>query len=283
MNLSIIIPSFNRADTLERALDSVLQQTYFQQDAAFEIIVVDDGSADGTAELVKTRYPSVHFLQQANRGVSSARNRGLRQARGEWIALLDSDDEWLPHKLMTQMALLNDSGLKVCHTEEIWIRDGHRVNQMNKHKKRGGWIYEHCLPLCAMSPSSIVLHRDVFDAVGVFDEDLPACEDYDLWLRVAARFEVAFVEQACIRKYGGHADQLSRQHWGMDRFRVVALENCLNHPVIGASLTVDQRQKTLKVLVKKLKILKNGAQKRGNTDLLTSCEAKLMRWGPELL
>ena len=123
----------------------------------------------------------------------------------------------------------------------------------------------------------------MFDAVGVFDEDLPACEDYDLWLRVAARFEVAFVEQACIRKYGGHADQLSRQHWGMDRFRVVALENCLNHPVIGASLTIDQRQKTLKVLVKKLKILKNGAQKRGNTDLLTSCEAKLMRWGPELL
>ena len=283
MDLSIIIPSFNRADTLERALDSVLQQTYFQQDAAFEIIVVDDGSTDGTAELVKTRYPSVHLLQQANRGVSSARNRGLRQARGEWIALLDSDDEWLPHKLMTQMALLNDSGLKVCHTEEIWIRDGRRVNQMNKHKKRGGWIYEHCLPLCAMSPSSIVLHRDVFDAVGVFDEDLPACEDYDLWLRVAARFEVAFVEQACIRKYGGHADQLSRQHWGMDRFRVVALENCLNHPVIGASLTIDQRQKTLKVLVKKLKILKNGAQKRGNTDLLTSCEAKLMRWGPELL
>ena len=283
MNLSIIIPTYNRADTLERALNSVLNQDLFTQNKAFEIIVVDDGSNDGSAELVRTRFPNVQLVQQQNSGVSSARNRGLSLARGEWIALLDSDDEWLPHKLSVQMALLADTGLKVCHTEEIWIRDGRRVNQMNKHKKQGGWIYEHCLPLCAMSPSSIVLHRDVFTTVGVFDEHLPACEDYDLWLRVAARFEVAFVEPACIRKYGGHEDQLSHQFWGMDRFRVVALENCLNHPEIGPSLTVEQRQKTLKTLVKKLKILRNGARKRSNTELVERCESKLARWRPEVL
>ncbi|GHA01596.1 glycosyl transferase [Arenicella chitinivorans] len=283
MNLSVIIPTYNRAETLERAVASVLAQDYLTRDSEVEIIVVDDGSDDGTAEFVRSRFPCVQLLQQPNRGVSAARNRGLDIACGEWIALLDSDDEWLPHKLSTQMNVLADTGLSVCHTEEIWIRHGRRINQMNKHQKQGGWIFEQCLPLCAMSPSSIVIHRSVFETVGRFDENLPACEDYDLWLRVAAGFEVAYVAQPCIRKYGGHEDQLSRQYWGMDRFRVIALENCLNHPEIGPSLTVEQRQKTLKTLVKKLNILCNGARKRNNFELVEDCESKLARWCPELI
>ncbi len=275
MQLSVIIPTFNRAALLSRAIDSVFEQTGLNNCVEIEVIVVDDGSTDNTADLVRGSFPSVKFIQQENAGVSAARNAGLNEASGEWIALLDSDDEWLPHKLSRQIMDVTESGLKVSHTEEIWVRNGVRVNQMTKHRKQGGWIFENCLPLCAMSPSSIMIHKSVFDEVGLFDESLPACEDYDLWLRITARYEVAYIEEACIKKYGGHDDQLSRQHWGMDRFRVVALERCLNDPAIYKFLTSEQRAAASKVLVKKLEILLGGARKRNNEELAVWCKRKL--------
>lgn len=269
--ISVIIPSFNRSQTIKRALRSVEQQTTSRE---FEIIVVDDGSTDDTQLMIQSEFPTVTYIFQANKGVSSARNLGLRSAKGQWIALLDSDDEWLPHKLTTQFELLEKTGLKICHTEEIWIRNGVRVNQMNKHKKSGGWIFEKCLPLCAMSPSSILIHRDVFDEVGMFDESLPACEDYDLWLRITSRFEVAYIEQACINKYGGHEDQLSRQYWGMDRFRVLALQKILSSQSTS-TLDVRYRELALNMLEKKLKILLKGAVKHSNQVLIQECEQAL--------
>lgn len=275
MRLSIIVPTFNRAALLGRALNSVINQSGLGPHIETELIVVDDGSTDGTAEFVRTCYPQVSLLVQGNAGVSAARNAGLSAATGEWLALLDSDDEWLPHKLARQIEEITKSGLKICHTEEIWIRNGVRVNQMTKHKKRGGWIFEQCLPLCAMSPSSIMIHRSVFDDVGKFDETLPACEDYDLWLRIAARYQVAYVEEPCINKYGGHDDQLSRQHWGMDRFRVIALERCLSDPKIDQVLSSVQRKAAHEMFIKKLTILLNGANKRHNQELADWCQSKL--------
>ncbi|MBL3619114.1 MAG: glycosyltransferase family 2 protein [gamma proteobacterium endosymbiont of Lamellibrachia anaximandri] len=221
MQISVIIPTYNRVDTLPRALDSVLSQHL----APDEVIVVDDGSTDETAELISRRYPQCRYLHQPNQGVSSARNLGIREAQGEWIALLDSDDAWLPQKLQLQSeALKAEPGHLICHTEEIWIRNGVRVNAMHKHAKSGGFIFDRCLPLCAISPSSVILHRSLFDSVGLFDERLPACEDYDLWLRICATEPVLFLSEPLITKYGGHADQLSHKHWGMDRFRIQALE-----------------------------------------------------------
>lgn len=275
MKLSIIIPTFNRQPVLSRAINSVMRQSYLSDRSDWELILVDDGSTDSTEAWARDTYPELVYLKQDNAGVSAARNRGLRQARGEWIALLDSDDEWLAHKLETQFALIDQTGLKVCHTEEIWIRDGVRVNQMNKHKKVGGWIFERCLPLCAMSPSSIVIHRDVFGCVGEFDESLPACEDYDLWLKISCQYEVAYVEQACINKYGGHADQLSRQHWGMDRFRVLALENLLTQNPL---LSTRDFEAARGMLLKKLGILLKGALKHNNADLVERCQASLRRF-----
>lgn len=236
---------------------------------------MDDGSTDSTEVWIQQMHPELVYIKCDNRGVSSARNIGIEKARGEWIALLDSDDEWLPHKLARQFDLLTLSNLQVCHTQEIWIRNGVRVNQMNKHKKEGGWIFERCLPLCAMSPSSIVIHRDVLNSVGVFDESLPACEDYDLWLKISSQFEVSYVEQACINKFGGHEDQLSRQYWGMDRFRVIALENLLTQ---GAVLEVSYRQLAQKMLLKKLAILLKGAVKHNNIELAERCRTSLSRF-----
>lgn len=256
--VSVIIPTFNRKHSLCIAIDSVLQQTH----QPFEIIVIDDGSTDGTATLVSERYPEVTLLSQANHGVSHARNQGIEAAGAPWLALLDSDDRWFKNKLAVQCAAIDESPeIKLCHCDEHWIRNGKRVNPMNKHQKRGGWIFEHCLPLCAISPSAAMLHKTLFDELGLFDETLPACEDYDLWLRVCAKYPVLYVDQALLEKTGGHEDQLSRAHWGMDRFRLQALAKLMRQ----SSLTAAQYALAQAMLKQKLEILVKGALKRDNT------------------
>lgn len=256
MNISVIIPTYNRAHVLKRALDSVLAQT---QQAA-EIIVVNDASTDGTADLL-TLYLNIKVISLShNKGVSAARNKGIAKAKGDWIALLDSDDEWLPQKLEKQCDVIKQTpDIHIIHTNEIWIRNGKRVNAMNKHAKPNGWVYPQSLALCCVSPSSILIHRKVFDLCGVFDENLPVCEDYDLWLRCFNQFQVKLLEEPLLIKYGGHDDQLSRKHWGMDRFRVKALLKILD----SGSLDKTNQQLTKQVLVKKCEILALGASKRG--------------------
>jgi len=259
MRISVVVPTFNRACTLPRALDSILGQSL----PATEIIVVDDGSQDGTGDLIRRHYPQVRYLKQPNSGVSHARNRGIDAADGDWIAFLDSDDAWLPDKLAAQYtALRKQPDLRLCHTQEVWIRHGRRVNQMDKHTKSDGHIFRACLPRCVISPSAALLHRSLLDELGTFDEDLPACEDYDLWLRICATEPVAFVAEPRILKYGGHPDQLSRKHWGMDRFRVRALEK-----IIGSGrLDTEDRAAACGMLVWKAGILAAGARKRGHTE-----------------
>lgn len=268
IQVSVIIPSFNRAHTLPRALDSVRKQTL----PAAEIIVVDDGSSDGSAALLKQDYPEVQLISQPNKGVSAARNSALQIARSEWIALLDSDDEWFPHKLATiAQAQQQNPQTLVFHSDEIWIRNGRRVNPMKKHAKRGGMIFDHCLPLCVISPSAVVIHRTVFEHIGRFDETLPACEDYDLWLRLCHLYSVGYIEQPLIQKYGGHEDQLSSQYWGMDRFRIRALHRLMSLP----TLSQQQQQATRQMLIKKLRILLKGAYKHSNGEVIAEFEPML--------
>lgn len=224
---------------------------------------MDDGSTDDTRQLVERAFPECRYLHQSKRGVSGARNLGIKASRGEWIALLDSDDEWLPEKLANQLQLLTDlPDHPLCHTGEIWVRKGRRVNAMKKHAKSGGWIFRNCLPLCVISPSSVLIRRSLFDEIGLFDESLPACEDYDLWLRICSRHPVAYLETPQIVKYGGHTDQLSQQFWGMDRFRIRALEKIVNSGAIsGENLAV-----AASMLAYKAGILAKGAGKRGRLE-----------------
>lgn len=269
--ISVIIPTYNRVHTLSRALDSVLAQTH----PADEVIVIDDGSTDCTVELIQNSYPDVKLIQQQNSGVSAARNSGIRASHSDWVALLDSDDEWLPNKLNKQLALVSQQPeYKIIHSDEIWIRNGVRVNQMKKHTKKGGWIFQGCLPLCAISPSAAMIHSAVFDDVGLFDETLPACEDYDLWLRITSHYPVLYCDEPLINKYGGHEDQLSRKHWGMDRFRIQALENMLEQ----GGLKDNDYQAALEMMLGKIKVVLGGARKRGNHELIAKCEEQLARW-----
>ncbi len=253
--VSVIIPTYNRADFLKEAIESVLQQTY----QGFELLVIDDGSTDHTRELVSRYGKQAVYIFQEHQGVSSARNRGIRLSDAEYVAFLDSDDLWLPAKLERQVAILDQhSDVPLCHTEEIWIRRGVRVNQKKKHQKYGGHIFPYCLPLCVISPSSAMVRRSLFEEIGYFDETLPACEDYDLWLRITTRYPIHFIDTPLIMKRGGHDDQLSAQYWGIDRFRIQALEKLLQ---IG-ELTSEQREQTLQELRRKCEIMANGCVKR---------------------
>ena len=163
-NISVVIPTYNRRQTIGRSIDSILNQTLFPS----EIIVVDDGSTDGTSDYIQSNFPSIRLLQQPNKGVSSARNMGIRSSNSDWVALLDSDDEWFPKKLEKQvMTLSQNLDIKFCHTEEIWIRNGVRVNQMKKHQKYGGHIFNKCLDMCRISPSSVLFHQSILDDVGI--------------------------------------------------------------------------------------------------------------------
>jgi len=270
--VSVVLPFYNRRHTLERALQSVIEQSL----SPLEIIAIDDASEDGGAAFIASNYPDVSLLQLTeNKGVSAARNLGISKAKGDWIAFIDSDDEWLPDKLQAQFnALSQTPEMKVVHTDEIWIRNDVRVNAMNKHQKMGGYIFECCLPLCAISPSSVMIHRDVFEDVGYFDELLPACEDYDLWLRICLRYPVCYVDQPLLNKYGGHDDQLSRKYWGMDRFRIQALEKVLHDPLLKG----QARDAVLSMLLKKTKIMLQGAKKRANTEMVATCESLISKY-----
>lgn len=253
--VSVIIPTFNRGWVVREAIDSVLIQDYLN----FELIVVDDGSTDDTDAILVTYGNRLEVIKQPNRGVSAARNRGIAAARGELIAFLDSDDYWLPQKLSIQVEYFNQHPeVNICQTEEIWIRRAVRVNPKNRHHKPSGDIFEPSLELCLVSPSAVMIRNQVFERFGFFDEEMPACEDYDLWLRISCRIPVYLIDTPLIVKRGGHADQLSRQP-ALDKYRIQSLSKLLR----SGNLNSRQQKAAIKILIDKCLIYANGCLRRG--------------------
>ena len=256
--VSVIIPTYNRAWVIEEAIDSVLAQDYTE----FELIVVDDGSTDHTSDVLDSYRNVIKVFPQKNKGVSAARNRGIAEASGKFIAFLDSDDLWLPQKLTVQIEFFDQTpDALICQTEEIWIRNGLRVNPKKRHKKPSGMIFKPSLKLCLVSPSATMIHRGLFDRVGVFDETLPACEDYDLWLRISCRFPIHLIDTPLIIKRGGHDDQLSKGT-GLDKFRIKAIKKIIR----SGLLSDDQRRVAVKTLKEKCNIYAAGCRKRGREE-----------------
>jgi len=252
--VSVIIPTYNRAGIIEEAVDSVLAQDYKD----FELIIVDDGSQDNTSEVMARYGNEVRVLFQENKGVSAARNRGITEASGKLIAFLDSDDLWLPQKLSTQVEFFSQRpDALICQTEEVWVRNGIRVNPKQRHKKPSGMIFEPSLKLCLVSPSAVMIRQDLLDTTGNFDENLPACEDYDLWLRISCRFPVYLIEEPLIIKRGGRDDQLSKRA-GLDKYRIKSIEKVINTGI----LSDDQYRAALIVLKNKCDIYAAGCRKR---------------------
>jgi glycosyltransferase involved in cell wall biosynthesis len=257
--ISVIIPTYNRRGFLLQAVESVFKQTF----ADYELLVIDDGSTDGTGESLKPFKNKLVYLYQENRGVSAARNSGLQAACGEWIAFLDSDDWWQPNKLETQMRFFSEHPqAAVCQTDEIWIRRGRRVNPQKKHRKFSGEIFAPSLIRCLVSPSAVMIKRSLFDAVGFFDESLPACEDYDLWLRISCKHPIYLLQEPLVIKRGGHSDQLSRMIPVLDQYRIKSLVKLLD----SGRCSPAQRKMVCKELKAKCRIVGLGCLKRGRQE-----------------
>jgi len=258
IKVSIIIPTYNRGWIIKEAIESVLAQDFID----FELIVVDDGSTDNTSEILHSYREDITVLRQNNKGVSAARNRGLSEASGRFIAFLDSDDLWLPQKLSRQVDFFNSNpDAMICQTEEIWVRNGVRVNPKKRHKKLSGMIFERSLALCLVSPSAVMIKRRLFDEIGVFDETLPACEDYDLWLRISCRHPVFLIDTPLIIKRGGHSDQLSASS-GLDKFRIKSIKKVIESNLLSKT----QYKAAVKTLKEKCTIYASGCHKRGRLD-----------------
>lgn len=256
--VSVIIPSHNRGWVLKEAIDSVLSQEFYD----FELIVVDDGSKDNTSLILSSYGNRIKVIRQENKGVSSARNKGITSSSGKYIAFLDSDDFWLPGKLSAQLAFFeNNSGALICQTEEIWLKNGKRVNPGKKHKKISGFFFEKSLELCMVSPSAVMVKRNLFDIIGIFDETFPACEDYDMWLRVNCRYPIYLIDKPLIVKRGGHKDQLSGMH-SLDKYRIQSIIKLLKNGL----LSEEQQKLAIKVLKVKCRVYSDGCRKRGRTE-----------------
>lgn len=242
-----------------RAINSVLSQNY----SHYEIIVVDDGSSDDTYELLLPiiNTNKIKYLKQNNLGVSAARNLGAKNATGDYIAFLDSDDEWLPNKLKKQNDYLNSfPNLKIVYTDELWIRNGNKVNQKAIHKKSGGQIFSACVQQCLIAPSSVLIEKALFYSLGGFDENFVVCEDYDLWLKISSLYEIGFIPEPLIIKYGGHADQLSTKYFAMDFWRIKSMINIIK----TRKLNVQDKTNVINSIKRRSDILKIGYQKHGN-------------------
>jgi glycosyltransferase involved in cell wall biosynthesis len=256
--ISVVIPTFNRAAMVVEAVESVLAQ----EGVDFQLIVVDDGSTDDTSSRLHRFSSAVHYDRQPRSGVSASRNRGVALSRAPLIAFLDSDDLWIPGKLQVQKNFM-DGHLEamICQTEEIWVRNGRRLNPKIRHRKPSGDIFRRSLELCLVSPSAVMIRRELFDRVGYFDETLPMAEDYDLWLRVAAGYPVYLLPEPMVVKRGGHPDQLSATP-GIDRYRIRALENLLQ----SGRLSPEQREWTWAALRDKCRVYGTGCLKRGKEE-----------------
>ena len=249
MHYSAIIPTHNRYRLLKRALESIYSQTL----PPTEVIVVDDGSSDKTKKIVND-FGDILYMYQENSGVSSARNKGLKYAKSEFVAFLDDDDTWHKEKMAQQMEFLKHNPQFLwCYSDEKWVRDNKEVTVPKKyHKPKHNTFLEH-IAFCNIAPSSVVIHKKIFDEIGCFDERLKVCEDYDLWLRILQHYPAGLVEKKLITKYAQETNQLGFCK-NIESFRVLALEKHLKS---------KYHKEVKEVLIQKYTRLYQGALKRG--------------------
>ena len=250
MRISVIIPTYNRANFIVKAIESIMNQTV----KVNEIIVIDDGSTDNTQELLKDY--NIIYKYQKNSGVSKARNLGIKLSKNEWITFLDSDDIWEKTKIEEQINFhKNNKDILFSHTDELWKFNGKIIKQNKHQQKPFGDCFNDNISLCKIGASTVFIHKSIFDNVGIFDEELIACEDYDLWLRILIKYQLGLVNKKLIEKIAGHKGQLSFETPLMDRYRIIALLKHKNNIFVKDEIT------------KKCNILINGAIKHNNTKI----------------
>jgi len=234
--ISVIIPCFNAGRYIETAIYSVLSQDW----PAVEIIVVDDGSTDGSSQRVSARFHGVTLIRQKNQGVAAARNRGIAEASGEWIAFLDADDFWLPGKLSAQMNELraNPQARMAYSAWAVWVSDAAAPEADYVHELLSqaddarfwsgpsGWIYPQLLLDCAVWTSTVIANRSLLAEIGGFDPSLRIGEDYDLWLRASRVTPILRVPRP-LALYRQHLGSITRSA-PLENYRSIVISRALS-------------------------------------------------------
>ncbi|MCK4305695.1 MAG: glycosyltransferase family 2 protein [Candidatus Eisenbacteria sp.] len=301
--VTVIVPTHNKKEPVAEALRSVLSQTFRD----FEIVVSDDGSTDGTPlhllrmlgaqpdalEILSRMSPTsikpfshafsqngvtVQYHYGSNRGLSAARNRGIRSARGDYIAFIEAEDEWQREHLEVQMAFLESHpDARLCRVAERYVKDGKPRKNRNT-STASGWIFEAALEASPMSTSALLAHRSCFASCGAFDENLPACDEYDLWLRFAARYPIYYIPDGpIVTRKSARGDGSSRT-WSWDRFRVYALEKAFQ----SGHLSPNQRFMVAQEIVRKCERLVQGFRRQRSDERSNFYERKRRRFAQEV-
>ena len=205
ITVSVIMPAYNAEKFLEASINSALSQSI----DSIEVIVVDDGSSDNTLQLAKSFGDKVRVFSRKNGGAAAARNYGVQQAKGDWVAFLDADDIWLPQNLEQQ--LTNCKGMVWSHSDSVFIGDGHdgTVRSSDLAPKYGGEVIPQLVVNNFIGTSTVMMKRDVYLEMGGFDESLRALQDWDLWLRMASKYELSYTPDV-LAQYRVHAASTSR-------------------------------------------------------------------------
>ena len=219
--VSIIIPTYNQSQYLEEAIESALNQTYKN----IEIIIVDDGSTDNTPEVIKSFDNKIIYIQQKNKGASSARNTGIKKANGEYIAFLDADDMWLKNKLENQIKFIqNNPEIGLLGTGCYQMIDMSKMIHKKIFPAKNEILQKDLIKYNPFIQSSVMIKKDVFNSIGLYDEKFKESEDYDLWLRIAQKYKVANLEQALVtKKY--YAEGLSKDKDNKQLYFVLKAKN----------------------------------------------------------
>ncbi len=248
--VSVIIPVYNRTFSIRDAVESVLIQSIKPS----EIIVIDDGSSFDTVSYLKNYMHHIRLIKlNKNKGVSFARNTGIKAACGEYIAFLDSDDLFLPKKLECQINYMAENNLLISHTDEFWYRKDSWVNQGKSSKRYGGYIFDKILDKCRISPSSLIVHKSVFDEAGYFNEDLKVCEDYEISLRFALKYKIGYLEKKLIIKRAVEENSLSAGICHIEYIRYEILEKLYRK--INNTLDLNSKNALIREIERKKQII----------------------------
>jgi len=266
--VSAVIPSYNYGRFVVEAVESVLAQTYRP---AVEVIVVDDGSTDDTRERLAPFGDRIRYVHQQNRGLSGARNTGIREARGDWVGFLDADDVWHREKTELQVSVGAAHGLDLIGAP----RQSERPETLPKDPPFARLDVRHFLTSTPIFPSGTMVRRRCFDAVGLFDEGLRSVEDRDMWLRLAARFPVGRVDSPCCF-YREHGGQMSRRAGRMlENYQKVLDKFFAEHPQFAA---LERTAYAFMFLDGSIAHMEEGARREALRCLLRSL--RLHAWEP---
>jgi len=203
--VSVIIPTYNCGQYICEAIDSVLAQTYKD----IEIIIVDDGSSDNTKNVVLMYKDKIKYIYQNNKGEAGARNRGIKEAQGEFIAFIDADDIWLENKLEKQMEIISNMSADLVHCRMYVMENNKIVEGKIKPTKPAITFYDLLLGGKSLL-MTIVVKKACFDKIGLFDESIKLATDYDMWLRFSLKYKISFIDEP-LAIYRRHSNQLSSE------------------------------------------------------------------------